>query len=199
VFAGKAHPADDDGKRVLQQVWQASRDPKFEGRVAFLEDYDLHVAHHMVQGVDLWLNLPRVPKEASGTSGMKAALNGVPQLSTLDGWWAEAFNGANGWALPLAEGRPEEVDAQDYRSLMEVLEREVVPEFYDRDEADLPRAWIQRMKQSIVEAGRFFTTGRMVQEYTTRYYMPALTSDLKTDDRPEFDAPVFLEGAPAAP
>ncbi len=197
VFAGKAHPADDDGKRVLQRVWQASRDPKFEGRVAFLEDYDLHVAHHMVQGVDLWLNLPRVPKEASGTSGMKAALNGVPQLSTLDGWWAEAFNGVNGWALPLAEGGPEEVDAQDYRSLMEILEREVVPEFYDRDEADLPRAWIQRMKQSIVEGGKFFTTGRMVQEYTTRYYVPALTSDLKTDDRPEFDAPSFLEGAPA--
>jgi starch phosphorylase len=194
VFAGKAHPADDNGKRILQRVWQASRDPKFEGRIAFVEDYDLHVAHHLVQGVDLWLNLPRVPKEASGTSGMKAALNGVPQLSTVDGWWAEAFNGDNGWAIPLTEGTPEEVDAHDYRALIELLEREVVPEYYSRDEDDLPREWIRKMKQSIVVAGKVFTTGRMVQEYTTKYYLDAMAGRLDEDDRPVFDPPRFLEG-----
>lgn len=192
VFAGKAHPADDEGKKVLQQVYHATRDPRFEGRIAFVEDYDLHVAHRLVQGVDLWLNLPRVPKEASGTSGMKAALNCVPQLSTVDGWWAEGFTGENGWAIPLAEGNIEEVDAQDYRNLMELLEREIVPEFYDRDEEGLPRAWIRRMKASMIEGGRAFTTGRMVRDYATRYYVAALRGLTEGDDPPVFDEPEFL-------
>ena len=105
IFAGKAHPQDTPGKEILQSLYHFTRDPRFEGRVAFLEDYDMHLAHLLVQGVDLWLNLPRVPLEASGTSGMKAALNGVPQLSTLDGWWEEGFNGKNGWAIPKAGRR----------------------------------------------------------------------------------------------
>jgi starch phosphorylase len=193
VFAGKAHPADDHGKRVLQQVYQATRDSRFEGRIAFVEDYDLHVAHRLVQGVDLWLNLPRVPKEASGTSGMKAALNCVPQLSTVDGWWAEGFTGGNGWAIPLSEGSPEEVDSHDLQALYELLEREVVPEYYDVDQDGLPRKWIRRMKESMVVAGRFFTTGRMVREYTTRYYASALQGRADHDDRPVFADPVFLD------
>lgn len=184
VFSGKAHPADDKGKAVLQQVWKATRDPRFEGRIAFVEDYDLHVAHRLVQGVDLWLNLPRVPMEASGTSGIKAALNCVPQLSTLDGWWAEGFNGENGWAIPLAEGTPEEVDAADAQALFRLLEREVVPTFYQRDERGVPLAWVHRMKQAMRVALRDFTASRMVREYTEKYYQQALRGDLEADDPP---------------
>lgn len=195
VFAGKAHPADDEGKRVLQEIYQATRDSRFEGRIAFVEDYDLHVAHRLVQGVDLWLNLPRVPKEASGTSGMKAALNGVPQLSTVDGWWAEGFNGDNGWAIPLAEGSVEEVDDHDYRALFELLEREVVPEFYHRDAQGIPREWVRRMKEAMIVAGKVFTTGRMVREYTEKYYAAALQGRVERDDPPVFNEPRFLEGA----
>ncbi len=184
VFAGKAHPADDDAKRILQEIFRATRDPRFEGRVAFIEDYDLHVAHRLVQGVDLWLNLPRAPMEASGTSGMKAALNGVPQLSTLDGWWAEGYTGKNGWTLPLALGEPDVVDAADHEQVFSILEREVVPRYYRRNEAGLPTEWIATMKESIFEAGRFFTTRRMVQEYTRDYYLPALRGDAPDEDPP---------------
>ena len=184
VFAGKAHPADELGKRVLQRVWHATRDPRFEGRIAFVEDYDLHVAHRMIQGVDLWLNLPRVPKEASGTSGMKAALNGVPQLSTVDGWWAEGFTGDNGWALPPVEGSDDEIDTLDHRHVFELLEREIVPMYYDRGDDGIPHEWVRRMKKSIIVAGRFFTTGRMVRDYSTKYYGPALTGSSVADDPP---------------
>src|SRR5439155_16847874 len=124
IFSGKAHPADDPGKRVLQQVFMAAQDPSFEGRIAFLEDYELHLAHRLVAGVDLWLNLPRVPLEACGTSGMKAALNGVPQLGTLDGWWAEGYTGENGWAIPLASDGDQ--DQQDMEHLFSLLEDKVV-------------------------------------------------------------------------
>ncbi len=184
VFAGKAHPADDEAKRILQRIYHATRDPRFHGRIAFLEDYELHVAHRLVQGVDLWLNLPRVPMEASGTSGMKAALNGVPQLGTLDGWWAEGFDGGNGWALPLADGEDNEVDAHDHEQLFTLLEREVVPRFYERDERDLPVAWIRMMKNAIMVAGRHFTTARMVEEYARQYYAPALRGESEGDIPP---------------
>ena len=184
VFAGKAHPADDEAKRVLQRVWQATRDVRFEGRIAFVEDYELHVAHRMVQGVDVWLNLPRVPMEASGTSGMKAALNCVPQISTLDGWWAEGFNGENGWAIPLAEGTDAEVDAHDHDALFTLLEREVVPLFYERNEQDVPRGWVRRMKQAMRAAGESFTTRRMVMDYMRTHYAPALRGARDADDPP---------------
>jgi starch phosphorylase len=184
VFAGKAHPADDEAKAILQRIFQATRDPGFHGRIAFLEDYELHVAHRLIQGVDLWLNLPRVPLEASGTSGMKAALNGVPQLSTLDGWWAEGFTGENGWALPLAEGPDEAQDARDHEQLYQLLEREVVPRFYDRDEHGIPRDWVALCKHAIAEAGRRFTTARMVREYGERFYARALRRDTEGDRPP---------------
>jgi starch phosphorylase len=184
VFSGKAHPADDGAKEVLQRVWRATCDPRFEGRIAFLEDYDLHTAHRLVQGVDLWLNLPRVPLEASGTSGMKAALNGVPQLSTLDGWWVEGFVGDNGWAVPLANGSEEEVDRQDHDAIFTILEREIVPLYYDRDRRGVPHGWVRVMKQAIKVAASQFTTRRMVQEYARDFYAPALRGDGGPADPP---------------
>ncbi len=184
VFAGKAHPADDTAKKVLQKVWQATRDARFEGRIAFIEDYELHVAHRLVQGVDVWLNTPRAPMEASGTSGMKAALNCVPHLSTLDGWWAEGFTGDNGWALPRAEGTEAEVDQQDHEALFGILEREVVPLFYDQDEDGVPHGFVQYMKHALRVAAQRFTARRMVEDYATRFYVPALSGTLENDDPP---------------
>ena len=182
VFAGKAHPADNPGKDVLQQVYQFTRDPQFEGRVAFVEDYDMHLAHLLVQGVDLWMNLPKVPMEASGTSGMKAALNGVPQLSTIDGWWEEAYDGTNGWAI----GEPGVVDEDAVTAdrLYTLLETEVVPRFYARDEHGLPREWLVTMKHAMRIAGRFFTSRRMVEEYARDYYVPSMTGAGAADDPP---------------
>lgn len=183
VFAGKAHPADEPGKQVLQQVYEFTRDPRFEGRVAFIEDYEMHLAHRLVQGVDLWLNLPRVPLEASGTSGMKAALNGVPQLSTLDGWWHEGYEGKNGWAIPpTPEG--EDADLADAGHFYQLLEEQIVPLFYARDERGLPLGWIERMKHAMRVAGERFTAQRMVQQYTTQYYVPAMLGEHIKDDPP---------------
>ena len=173
VFSGKAHPADEPGKRILQRVYTLSRDARFEGRIAFIEDYEMHLAHRLVQGVDLWLNLPRVPMEASGTSGMKAALNGVPQLSTMDGWWAEAYNGRNGWAIPPA-GPDGDADAADAEQLYRLLESEVIPLFYARDEHGIPREWVDRMKHALHVAGQGFTARRMLREYVAEYYAPSL-------------------------
>ncbi len=184
IFSGKAHPADDGGKVILQRVWQATRDSSFAGRIAFVEDYDLHVAHRLVQGVDIWLNLPRVPMEASGTSGMKAAFNCVPQLSTLDGWWAEGFDAQNGWAIPLAEGDPAEVDAHDHEALFTLLEQEIVPLYYDRDERDVPVRWVRHMKHALRTTGQRFTAQRMVSEYARDYYVPSLEGSYEGDDPP---------------
>lgn len=183
VFAGKAHPADDPGKQMLQKVYEFTRDPRFEGRVAFIEDYEMHLAHRLVQGVDLWLNLPRVPLEASGTSGMKAALNGVPQLSTLDGWWHEGFEGKNGWAIPpVSNGEdPDEADAE---RLYQVLEEQIVPLYYSRDERGVPLGWVDRMKQALRVAGERFTAQRMVQQYATQYYVPVMRGEPAADDPP---------------
>ena len=184
IFSGKAHPADDPGKRVLQRVFQAAQDPAFEGRIAFLEDYELHLAQRMVAGVDLWINLPRVPLEACGTSGMKAALNGVPQLSTLDGWWAEGFAaGVNGWAIPLppAEGEPEPADMTH---LFDLLEKEVVPTYYDRVPGSHSAAWVHMMKGSMSVAIERFTTRQMLQAYVTQYYAPAAAGEPIPGDLP---------------
>ncbi|MFN9798156.1 MAG: alpha-glucan family phosphorylase [Gemmatimonas sp.] len=182
VFAGKAHPADTPGKQVLQNVYQFTRDPQFEGRVAFVEDYGMHLAHLLVQGVDLWMNLPRVPLEASGTSGMKAALNGVPQLSTVDGWWEEGFEGNNGWAIePVVD---DDSGMNTANRLYELLEQDVVPRFYDRDKNELPRRWLTMMKHAIRVGGQQFTARRMVEQYARAYYAPAILGDSLPDDPP---------------
>jgi starch phosphorylase len=168
---------------MLQRVYGFTRDPAFEGRIAFLEDHELHLAHRLVQGVDLWLNLPRPPMEACGTSGMKAALNGIPQLGTEDGWWAEACTGLNGWSLPLA---PEGVDVDQYDAdhLYRLLEEQVIPMFYERDDRGIPLAWVQRMKHALHVAGQRFTARRAMQEYVARYYAPALRGDPAPDQPP---------------
>ena len=186
LIAGKAHPEDTPGKEVLQSLYHFARDPMFEGRVAFLEGYDMHLAHVLVQGVDLWLNVPRVPLEASGTSGMKAALTGVPQLSTLDGWWEEGFNGRNGWSIPKADPDADvaTTDAADAEHLYRLLTEEIVPLWYQRDERGIPRGWVQKMKAAIQVAGRRFDSRRMLQDYAIRYYAPILRGDPFHDDPP---------------
>jgi starch phosphorylase len=173
VIAGKAHPSDDGAKRLVQLVFGLKDQEGASTHVAFLEDYDMGIARQLVAGCDVWLNVPRPPMEASGTSGMKAALNGGLNLSVLDGWWAEAFDGRNGWALPERQAPDEEdQDAQDTTALFDVLESEVVPAFYERDENGVPRAWVARIKASLRTAGTTFTTRRMVGEYVDRMYRP---------------------------
>jgi starch phosphorylase len=176
VFAGKAHPADETGKHHLQHVYRRAVDPRFAGRISLVDDYDLHVAHFLVQGCDVWLNTPRKPLEASGTSGMKASINGVPHLSIGDGWWAEGYTGRNGW---LIDGRtdatnPEAVDAADARSLYELLENEIVPNFYRRDTQGIPTAWLNTVRQAIYSVTPRFSARRMVREYAEQMYAPAL-------------------------
>jgi len=178
IFAGKAHPADDGGKRLIQHVYNAARDPSMGGRIAFIEDYDMQVARYLVQGVDVWLNNPRRPHEASGTSGQKAAINGVPNLSVLDGWWAEGYNGANGWAIDTGQEYkdPGAQDTAEAETLYGLLENEVVPLFYKRDADEVPRGWVRVMKEAIRTAAPVFCTRRMVKEYTERFYVPAMRS-----------------------
>ena len=176
VFAGKAHPADETGKHHLQQVYRRATDPMFAGRIAFVDDYDLHVAHFLVQGCDVWMNNPRKPLEASGTSGMKASINGVPHLSIGDGWWAEGYTGRNGW---LIEGHADNdnhdaVDAADAEALYQLLEREVVPTFYDRDAQGIPRRWLSIVKQAMVSVTPQFSARRMVKQYADGMYAPVL-------------------------
>jgi starch phosphorylase len=176
LFAGKAHPADDVGKHHLQRVYLRTLDPKFGGRIAFLEDYDLHVAHFLVQGCDVWLNNPRKPLEASGTSGMKAAINGTPHLSIGDGWWAEGFTGSNGWLIE-GQANPDDHGAQDWadaQALYTLIEEQLVPAFYDRDERGIPRRWLKTVKQSIRTVLPQFSARRMVKEYVRTMYQPAL-------------------------
>jgi glycogen phosphorylase len=184
VFAGKAHPLDEPGKRVLQQIAQLMRDPKFSDKFVFVEDYDINVGRHLTQGVDVWLNNPRRPLEASGTSGQKVVLNGGLNLSVLDGWWAEAYDGMNGFAI--GNGRTHSDmnvhDARDGEDLMRVLRDEVIPLYYQRDRDGLPRGWIRRMKRTIRTLGWRFNADRMVMDYTTKCYVPAAggtSSDLR--------------------
>ena len=176
VFAGKAHPADESGKRLIEQVCRVSTSAECDGRVAFVQDYDQNVARHLLQGVDVWLNTPRRPQEASGTSGQKAALNGVLNLSIKDGWWPEGFNGSNGWEIG-GDSIAADDDVQDVRdaeSLYALLESEVLPRYYSRDEHNLPREWLVMMKSSISSVTPGFSACRMVKEYCMRMYTPAM-------------------------
>jgi glycogen phosphorylase len=174
VFAGKAHPADETGKHHLQQVYRRAIDPMFGGRIAFVDDYDLHVAHFLVQGCDVWLNNPRKPLEASGTSGMKASINGVPHLSIGDGWWAEGFTGDNGWLIdPNFAGEQDAIDAADAEAIYQLLEREVVPTFYDRDANGIPRRWLAVVRRAMVSVTPRFSARRMVKQYAEDLYSAA--------------------------
>jgi starch phosphorylase len=173
VFAGKAHPLDRPGKAVLQEVSRLMREPRFAGKVLFVEDYDINVGRHLVQGVDVWLNTPRRPLEASGTSGQKVVLNGGLNLSVLDGWWAEAYDGLNGFAVGMGETHTsmDVHDARDGEALRAVLRDEVIPLYYDRDSDGLPRGWIARMKRAIRTLGWRFSADRMVTDYVRHSYV----------------------------
>jgi len=173
IFAGKAHPADEEGKRILQRIFTFAHDPELGGRIAFVENYDEQLAQYMVHGVDIWLNNPLPPLEASGTSGMKASLNGVPNLSILDGWWLEGFNGKNGWAF-TGGGYD-----QDAESIYELLEKEIIPLYYRLDDQGVPIDWVRVMKETIKSTASAFSARRMVKEYSKRFYQNALQCALK--------------------
>ncbi len=175
VFAGKAHPKDEPGKGLIQLIANLRHDPRFQNRVVFVEDYDINVCRHMIRGVDVWLNNPRRPLEASGTSGQKVVLNGGLNLSVLDGWWAEAYDGTNGFAIGNGTSHvsDEITDQRDGESLYEVLENEVVPLFYRREDDGLPIEWIGRMKNSISSLAWRFSSHRMVMDYARVGYIPA--------------------------
>jgi glycogen phosphorylase len=172
LISGKAHPRDRDGKTLLQRLYGIRRSiPELAGRVAFLEDYDLQVGRRLVAGCDVWVNLPRKPMEASGTSGMKAAFNGALQLSVLDGWWAEAYNGSNGWGIPGSEDEDAELaDTEDANEFYALLENEVIPTFYDRDENGVPHRWCELMKESLATCAPQFNTVRMLDDYVERIW-----------------------------
>jgi starch phosphorylase len=179
IFAGKAHPADEPGKQLIQKVYREVKRAETGGRLVFLEDYDMNMARYLVQGVDVWLNTPRRPYEASGTSGMKAAVNGALNFSVLDGWWREAYNGHNGWAI--GEDKEAESqgiqDAKDAEDLYKTLENEIIPLYYERDPMDIPREWIAHMKDSMKTNIPQFSTRRMVKEYVERLYVKALPTE----------------------
>jgi starch phosphorylase len=186
VFAGKAHPLDEPGKKILQQIAEVMRDPKFRDKFVFVEDYDINVGRHFVQGVDVWLNNPRRPQEASGTSGQKVVLNGGLNLSILDGWWAEAYDGMNGFAIGTGRTHSNMSvhDSRDGKDLLRTLHEEVVPLYYQRDRDGLPRGWIKRMKRAIRTLGWRFSADRMVMDYTLKCYVPAAggtSSDMRSN------------------
>ncbi|MBI2939267.1 MAG: alpha-glucan family phosphorylase [Chloroflexi bacterium] len=193
IFAGKAHPADEPGKALIQRICQLANEPGFVGRIIFIEDYDIELAQHLVQGCDLWLNNPLRPLEASGTSGQKASLNGVPNLSVLDGWWPEAYDGTNGFVIGK-DGDERDYDSQEARDLADsgtlyhLLENEIIPLYFDRpsgpEGAGLPARWLRVIRRAICTVAPVFNTHRMVKEYVNRYYVPALARGeaLSADD-----------------
>jgi starch phosphorylase len=175
VFAGKAHPKDHGGKELIAEIMQFARRPEFRRRLVFLEDYDMNVARYLVAGIDVWLNNPRRPLEASGTSGMKVAANGGLNLSVLDGWWVEGYAGDNGWAIGAGEEYTDLTyeDDVESRAIYDLLEQEIVPLFYTRSSDGLPRGWLRMMKRSVASLSPVYNTGRMVAEYATRCYLPS--------------------------
>ncbi len=175
LFAGKAHPKDEPGKSFIKRIHDLSRDPRFAGKIAFVEDYDIGVGRALVHGVDAWVNTPRRPMEACGTSGQKVVLNGGLNISILDGWWAEAYDGTNGFAIgsERTHADPEMQDQRDSEAFYSVLENEVVPAFYDRNDSGVPRAWVARMKRALVTLAWRFSADRMLIDYLQRMYLPA--------------------------
>jgi starch phosphorylase len=175
IFAGKAHPADEPGKALIQTIYRFSRQPAFAGKVVFVENYDAALARSLVSGVDVWLNTPRRPLEASGTSGQKAGLNGVPNCSVLDGWWAEGYDGRNGWAIGREDKSADEAaqDEADARSLYQLLEDEIIPLYYHRSPDGLPTEWLKLARASIMSVGPRFSFDRMLEEYVNRFYVVA--------------------------
>ena len=181
IFAGKAHPADRPGQQVIQEIFATSRSEQLRGRVFIIEDYDIRIARYLVAGVDVWLNNPRRPLEASGTSGMKAAANGVVNVSVLDGWWDEGWTGDNGWAIGGRDTNPDEgaQDWADAQDLYRLLEQEIVPLYYDRGEDGLPERWVDLMRRSMASTLWQFSTTRMLHEYVERMYLPRVDEDSK--------------------
>lgn len=174
IFAGKAHPADIEGKRLIQEVYRLAKDPAFAGRIAFVEEYDQHLARFLVAGVDVWVNTPLPPLEASGTSGIKASVNGVPHLSVLDGWWLEGYNEENGWAFGGADF-PGDRQPQDAQALYDLLEREIIPRYYERGPDGIPYGFVRVMKEAIKTVAPRFSTRRMLRDYLEKFYLPALS------------------------
>ena len=184
IFAGKAHPADEPGKLLIQEVYRTVKRSDNGGRLVFIDDYDMNLARYLVQGVDVWLNTPRRPNEASGTSGQKAAINGVLNFSVLDGWWREGYNGANGWAIggEFDYDDPDIQDQQDSESLYETLENEIIPKYYHGNTGtSMPLDWITLMKNSMCTLGPQFSMARMVKEYTEGLYLPAISKNTSNE------------------
>ena len=175
IFSGKAHPADDGGKQMIREIWQYAKDPEFGGRIAFVENYSMHVAKYLVRGVDIWMNNPRTPLEASGTSGMKAGINGVPNFSILDGWWIEGWNGKNGWGIEgAADVSTEEQDQHDAENIYNMLSKEIIPLYYDKQIDGIPHNWVKVVKESIATIVPKFSTERMLGEYIKKLYIPSV-------------------------
>ncbi|WP_447971819.1 alpha-glucan family phosphorylase [Nitrospira sp. M1] len=187
IFAGKAHPADEPGKQLIHEVYRHAQSRDMGGRIVFLEDYDMHVAKFLVQGVDVWLNNPRAPFEASGTSGQKAALNGVPNLSVLDGWWKEGYDGSNGWAFPTTSEQLDEQAQDDYDAnvLYNVLEEEVIPLYYQSDQDRVPHGWVTIVKNAIRTNAPQFSARRMLKEYVDKFYVPLLRANSEPSESVE--------------
>ena len=180
IFAGKAHPADEPGKLIIQQVYRTVKDARMGGRLVFLEDYDMNLARYLVQGVDVWLNTPRRPNEASGTSGMKAALNGALNFSVLDGWWREGYNGRNGWAIGEEREYTDynEQDDADAEGLYDTLENEIIPLYYTNRSADgMSADWMERVKESMRTLIPQFSLRRMLKEYMNQMYLPSIEEE----------------------
>jgi glycogen phosphorylase len=182
VFAGKSHPADFPSKHLIHQVYSMALNREFLGRIAFIEDYDIHIAHYLTQGIDVWLNTPHRLEEASGTSGMKAGMNGVINLSDAAGWWDEAYNGKNGWLIGDSLNKtplPDDDDEQDAAELYRLIEEEIAPLYYQRDNNNIPQGWVKMMKESMKSIIPTFSTKRTVKEYTEKMYLPAVKIAVK--------------------
>jgi glycogen phosphorylase len=195
IFAGKAHPRDDEGKKLIQEIAQIAKEEQFRKRVVFLENYDLNIASYLVEGCDVWLNNPRRPLEASGTSGMKIIANGGLNFSVLDGWWVEGFDPELGWKIGNGEEYldPDYQDEIEARQLYHTLESQIIPQFYARGEDDIPRQWVSKIKTSMKKLGPYFNTHRMVQEYLTNYYIPAIEKRKQLLDKEKSVASSLVE------